>query len=568
MLGVPLAELDRSGVVTLYATLRAQWSTRNGEYDTARSRYDGVHWDAATNPEPTNRYSLTLNYLKPFVDKSVQLLVGRVPAIQVMPPGVDEIARQLAEQEEAILYGTWEYNDMPTILQRTAWDSFVLRRGLIYIWWDPAKQMVRYKSCAPEHFFPEYDGDMIYRCVYVSRRSTDALKDEFPAYAEDIVEDSAMNYPFVEGSDLNRVGADGQTTVFDVFTHDGHFYRAMGNAFISRDLKLPFEGVPFVEFPCYPVSGDTEPRNSIDQLVELNQYLDQLVSQKADIIAKYANPTILDKASGQTPEAIRRAVSSAGAVIPVRRDGSIELLNWTGTVPAIDEQLEFVLSAMFDLAGKPRSSFGQTVTNQSGVVTNLALTPTLQSNEYHESIWGQQLARLNRFTLMLWEKNMQGAQIKFEGRAQLASGTLKYYEVEMTGGEIAGWYKNRIKWPSSVRVDDPAYRQTLLSELTSDPPGMSLYTYLEARGTEDVEAEVDRIEQQLEDPRLHPDRLNSAIEAATSLQGAQLDPQLDGLAPDAGVPPAVDPALTQALGAGGSPARDAVSRGGASSSAY
>lgn len=562
-----MAELDHDAVITLYAKLRAQWSTRNGEYDTARQRYFGVHWDAVTNPPVSNRYSLTLNYLKPFVDKSIQLLVGRVPAIQVMPPGVDEVARRQAENEEGILYGTWDYNEMPVILQRTAWDSFVLRRGLIYLWWDPKVKQVRYRNCAPESFFPEYDGDTIYRAMYVSRRNTDALKDEFPAYADDICSDSAMNYPFVEGADINRVGADNQTTVFDVYTHDGHWYRVMGNAFIHQDLDLPWEGIPFVEFPCFPVSGDTEPLNVMDQLVELNQYLDQLVSQKADIIAKYANPTILDTASGQTPEAIRRAVSSPGAVIPIRREGKIEMLNWTGTVPAIDEQMEFVLSALFDLAGKPRSSFGQTVTNQSGVVTNLALTPTLQSNEFHESIWGQQLSKLNRFTLMLWEKNMQGDAIQFEGRSVGDSGSTKFFTVDMTGGEIAGWYKNRIKWPSAVRTDDPAYTQMLLSQLTADPPGMSLYTYLEKSGIEDVEAEIDRIQQQLEDPRLHPDRLTSAIGAATQLQGAQLDPQLDGLQADAGVP-AVDPALTQALGAGGSVDRNSVANGGAAPVGY
>ena len=102
--------MTRKSVVDLYARMRQQWATRNGEYDTSRSRYHGEHWDAATNPAPENRYSLTANYLKPFVDKSVQLLFGRVPAIQVMPKGTDANARRHAEQLEAVLYGTWKVN--------------------------------------------------------------------------------------------------------------------------------------------------------------------------------------------------------------------------------------------------------------------------------------------------------------------------------------------------------------------------------------------------------------------------------------------------------------------------
>src|SRR5512140_2299733 len=118
--------MDRKEVLDLYNRPRGEFSTRNGEYDLARRRYNGDHWDDATNPEPANRYSLTVNYLKPFVDKSVQALVGRMPAIQVMPRGVDDEARRHAEQLEAILYGTYEANDAEQVLFKVAWDSFVL----------------------------------------------------------------------------------------------------------------------------------------------------------------------------------------------------------------------------------------------------------------------------------------------------------------------------------------------------------------------------------------------------------------------------------------------------------
>lgn len=533
-----MAEMTLTEVIELEAELRQQWNTRNAEYDLARRRYLGEHWDAETNPVPLNRYSLTLNYIKPFIDKSVQSLVGRVPAIQVLPPGTDEVSRRHAEDLEAVLYGTWDKNDMVTILQRSAWDSFVLRRGLIYVWWDPGDRMVKLKNCAPEHFFPEYDGDVIHRAIYIQRRNTNALKEQYPEYAGDIEDDTGMNYPFISSASVERVGGRGQTTVVDCYTRDGHFYRVMGNAFIHIKLDLPWRGIPFVEFPCYPVSGETEPLNYIDQIIELNQYLDQLLSQQADIIQRYANPVVVAKGTGQTPEAIRKAMGSPGAVIPVRTDGDLELLGWSGNIPAIEQQLQFVIDSLFDLGGKPRSAFGQQTSQQSGVQTNLSLSPTVQSNEYHESIWGQRLSTLNEYILMLWEKNMADDVIEFEGRYAKQSGTQKYYDVAITGSEIAGWYKNRIKWPSAMRIDDPVYIQNNLQQMTSDPPAMSLYTYLERAGTEDVEAEIDRIKEQLEDPRLHPEVLQSAVDAAATIQGAGLPgTEFGGLAADAGGPP-------------------------------
>jgi hypothetical protein len=138
-------------------------------------------------------------------------------------------------------------------------------------------------------------------------------------------------------------------------------------------------------------------------------------------------------------------MGSPGAVIPINRDGELELLGWTGNIPAIEQQMQFVIDSLFDLGGKPRSSFGQQTSQQSGVQTNLSLSPTVQSNEYHETIWGQRLSCLNEYILMLWEKNMSGEPIQFEGSYRAQGGSSKYYETDITGSEIGGWYKNRTR---------------------------------------------------------------------------------------------------------------------------
>ena len=553
-----MGDMDRKEVMDLYNDLRSQYHSRNGEYDRSRQRYRGEHWDAATNPQPANRYALTANYLKPIVDKSVQALVGRQPALQVMAAMVDEVARRHAEQLEAILYGTWYANNARDQFVKAAFDSFLLRRGLIYVWWDPKAKLVKFKACTPDHFYPEYDGEEIWRAVYVSRRNTDRLKRQYPDKADDIVPDTEADYSPTTADDLARYTAKNTTTVIDVFDTDGYHSRVMGNAIDSTKTDYPFKAIPFVEFPCFPQGGQAEPLNLIDQLVELNQYLDQLISQKADIIARYSNPTILDFQSGQTPEDIRRAVAAQGAVIPIRREGNIALLNWQGTVPAIDEQITLILDMLFDLAGKPRASFGQTVTNQSGIVTNLSLNPTLQSNEMHESIWGQSLSTLNEYILMLWEHFMSGDTIEFRGRYENEYGTQKMYEVMLTGKDIGGWYKNRIKWPSAIRTDDPVYVQNHLQQLQAQPfPAISLYSYLEEMGVEDVEAEIDRIGLQLEDPRFHPDRMESAVNSMTALQGQQM-PMSGMPAGDAMGPPGEDEAMFDSNAAAGVPEQGAL----------
>ena len=143
---------------------------------------------------------------------------------------------------------------------------------------------------------------------------------------------------------------------------------------------------------------------------------------------------------------------------------------------------------------------------------------------------------LNEYILMLWEEFMKGDIIEFKGRYETPTGSQKIYDVTITGKDIAGWYKNRIKWPSAIRTDDPVYVQNHLQQLQAQPfPAISLYTYLEEMGFEDVEAEIDRIGLQLEDPRFHPDRMESAVNSMTQLQGAQIPGMpsaQDALAPE------------------------------------
>ena len=97
----------------------------------------------------------------------------------------------------------------------------------------------------------------------------------------------------------------------------------------------------------------------------------------------------------------------------------------------------------------------------------------------------------------------------------------------------------------------------------SNPPVQSLYTTLENLGIEDVEMEIERIGVQLEDARLHPDRMTAAVDAATRM-GEQIMPSdMAGLDPASAQGPALDPSQvnTNAVAAG-SPNRDALVEGG------
>ena len=575
---------SRAEVVDLAESLRAQYGGRNGEYAANRDYYAGKHWNAELNPAPKNRYCLTMNYIKTSIDKDVQGLLGRMFGLQVIPRGVDEHARRVAEACEAVLYGTYAASNAPTVFERIAFNQFLLRRGILYYWWDPASMMVRFRSIAPDNFYPVYDGEEIVEAVVMSRRNTRVLQAMYPKLSKQIFSDSGSDEvrltggysPLVSGqidalSDSGSVGSShvdtGYTTVVDWYDRDGNWVRIMGDATHEQNLGYNTGRIPFIEFTNGVMGDEQEPRSNIEDIIELNMYLDQLVSQQADIIKKYSNPTIIDKGSGQAPEVVRRTVGADGAVLPIRKDGEIYFLNWDGSQPPVLEMIGTILGAIQDLSSKPASSYGQTVTNQSGVMTNMALSPMMASTESRQKQFGHLMSLFNEDVLRIYEKFAAGEELKFAGTRSMGSqlkqtgvynSTLGYDSttgeaVYITGKDINGWYRNRIKWPSAIRTDDPIYIQNELSKMQSQPPAQSVYTTLENLGVEDVEAEIDRILTQLEDPRLHPDVMSANIDAAAALQGNPMPGDAGGFGGAADMGTAD---LMQSAEASGSPMRD------------
>jgi hypothetical protein len=574
------AALTAAEVRDLYDDLSGVFAGRNADYAASREYYEGQHWDGSNLVAKNGRYSLVVNYLRPIVQSTVRDLTARMPGIQVFPRDVDPGNRRLAENCEALLYGTWEYNEAQDVFRDLAFNSYLLGRAWLYYWWDAKAMRVRFISAIPDNVFPVFDNNEVVEILHVTRRLTRVLKRQYPSLASQITEDEATDAlvgrttrgpASVSGGIMDaldgsggyltdpRVHAKGYTTVLDWFDRDGNWTRVMGDAVHTQKLGYGTGRVPFIPFVAQRTGDGGEPASGVTDVIELNQYLDQLFSQQADIIAKYSNPTILDEATGQPGEAIKRAVQGDGAVLPIKLGSTLKFLNWDGPTPAIDQQLERALSFIYDISGRPASSFGQTVTNQSGVMTNLSLTPTTASAEDRMTLFGESLSRFNSDVLRLYEKFAAGEKLEFSGwrdAGRKGQPPVRYSMTEgFKGKDIDGWYANEIKWPSVLRTDDPVYVQNELAKMTSQPPVQSVYTTLENLGIEDVEAELDRIGLQLEDPRFNPQGLETAMNVSRQLQDSLLPPDIG---------PALDPTSTGALGLGesleaaGNPNRDAL----------
>lgn len=572
-------------IVALYEELRGHYAERNARYARSRELYRGEHWGGSDLPMPSGagRATLTVNYIKPTVNKTVEDLFGILPGIQILPRDVDEESARQAEGEEGVLYQTWHVNNAEVTFRRLAFNAALLDQGVLYYWWDKSSKRVRFRSIPPDNFYPLYDGDELVECIIMSRRLTRLLQKTYPDLADKIFSDGGENQSGrgdeesantaglfeadrFDGDNVlipqaSQTQAAGYTTVMDWFDHDGNWTRIMGDAVHHQKLPYGTGRVPVFVFPITIAGDDAIGPSVIQDIIDLNIYADKLLSQSADIIKRYSNPTLLDKQSGQSAERIRDTVQADGGVIPVKRDGDIVYLNWQGTPPDIQAQWERVMTAIYDLSGKPAATaFGQILSNQSGTASNMASSPMANQTQTHRGVFGHVLSQLNGDILKLYEKYVAGKVIDVKVSANVRPGTsaFKAYDSTqrgITGAQIAGWYENRIKWPALLRTDDPLYVQTELTKMKADgnnPPAQSQYTTMENLGIEDVERERDRIQAELEDPRMHPERLTAAMDAAQIMSGgmAATDPMAQGLD---GSAPVMDPDLDAALNATGNP---------------
>lgn len=573
-----MPDIEATNVLELLDELRTEYSQRNSEIAVARARYRGEHWDDSSNPAQPGKYSLVVNYIPPVTHGAVTDLLGRAPGIQAVAPDTTEASRRQAEAKEAFLYHVWAENRAPLVFRRVAFNAFLVKQGVFYYWWDNERKLPRFTSVVPEDFYPVMDGDDIAECVWVTRERTSLLKRRYPKLADRIVGTPDLNaiprgasalgyeaqaYPdgmggFSAGYLTDALSEQGiaqlanshytHTTVVDYFDRDGQWVRIMGGAVHRQRLGYGTGEVPFLPVVFNP-GGNGEDRGPLDDVFELNQYLDQIMSQQADIIRKYADPTLVDYGSGQDPKEVKRIIREGGGIVPAKPTARLEFLNWTGTPPDLAGQYDRVLNAIYDLSGRPAASYGQTVTNQSGVMTNLSMTPTVAAASDRITLFGDTLIRLNAACLLLFEKFHKGEKVvtalRPTGRSHSRTTVVK---ATITPETVGGFYETRIKWPSVLKTDDPVFVQNELAKANADPPKQSIYTTLENLGVEDVEAEIDRIREQLEDPRLHPERLESAISAAQAFTGSPVEGDMagfDGLGPD--------PMLAPSLMAAGNP---------------
>ena len=167
----------------------------------------------------------------------------------------------------------------------------------------------------------------------------------------------------------------------------------------------PYGFIPFVHIPNSRPANEYWGVSDLKDVIPLNRELNERMSDMADVIRFHADPPILFKG---VMEHSNLAVGP-GTVWDIPEGAEVELLEWRGQAPAVQEHIERVMRALHDVAETPKSAFGDSGRLLSGVALEIELQPLIQKTLRKRVWWSAGLRRRNRYILQIAEQKGLGS---------------------------------------------------------------------------------------------------------------------------------------------------------------
>jgi hypothetical protein len=234
---------------------------------------------------------------------------------------------------------------------------------------------------------------------------------------------------------------------------------------LERSGPNPYGWVPFVHVPNLQPPNQFWGVSDLQDVIAINRELDERLSDQADVIRYHADPpTVFKGVTDHSDLAV-----GPGTVWDIPADATVELLEWKGQPPAVQEHIQRIKQALYEISETPQTAFGDSGRLLSGVALETELRPIVQKTFRRRVFWTRALRARNRMILRLAEQyGVGGAR----------------------PGEYAP-YRSRVIWPPMLPRDD---QLEVRNQIGLVGAGLRSHrTAMDALGTESPEEELGRI---------------------------------------------------------------------------
>ncbi len=365
--------------------------------------YNGRQWEGR---ERRGERRLIFNYARVFIEKITSYLMADMN-FGIEPSEDTGDARASAARAEAAIYKVYTEHQLQQLDLETETDCAVLGDACYKVIWDEAEKRVRVTAPDIQGIFAWSSGDDISRVWRIASK-----------YRID-----ADEVELVYGVKPKNKTA----TVVELWT-DRDFELYLDNA-ILESKPNPYGFIPFVVFPNLREPKKFWGVSDLPQIMESQRELNRAMSQLSRILELSGNPiAVLENVEESEDIAIR-----PGAVWNIPEDAKAYLLDLLqgGGVNLHIDYINLIYRVLHDLSESPRSAFGGTERDLSGVAMEIDLQPLLQKVRRKRIIRTAAYNRRNEMILKLLEK-YQGEDFgpSLEGRLRVIWGPVLPRDME------------------------------------------------------------------------------------------------------------------------------------------
>ena len=338
--------------------------------------YHGQHWEGYAR---RGEKRLTFNYAKVVIDKITSYLMSGITFTVDALPDADE-ARASAQRAEQVLYQVYEGNNLEQLDFETEIDCAILGDACFKVIWDAETKSVKITAPDIQGIYAWWVGDDTSQVWRVA---------------------SKYSLTPDEAEILYKVKPKGKTAnIVELWTAQ-EFELWLDNVLVERKPN-PYGFIPFIIYPNLREPKKFWGTSDLSQIIEPQRELNRAMSQLSRILELSGNPiAVLENVEESEDIAVK-----PGAVWNIPEDAKAYLLDLLqgGGVGLHIDYINLLYRTIHDVSESPRSAFGGTERDLSGVALEIDLQPLLQKVKRKRLIRTTVYNRRNRLILKLLEQ--------------------------------------------------------------------------------------------------------------------------------------------------------------------
>lgn len=539
-----------------FAILKTEGENRNAEYFLNRQAVKGMfRWP---RDWPNHIPKVKHNFCKPITERFATYLMGKTFSYNVDRPNTLDF-RESAERSEKILARLNDLSQADLQFMAGARSGSVLGRTIYKVYKQGKKgaEHACFKMVQPDYFYgiPANDaaaGD--WAKVYYSYPldKSEAVRIFGPGNYQTEQEINRQNIYTAMPEEQRNNGyltqLDRRVPVLEVWTKDSYLLEVGGVVVYNGDNQNKWtdtgEGfIPYITIDNIRNEGDTWGESDVNQVRELNEQMNYLISRKQYVVGRWLQPTLVWEGAPQNYLEVLTSTIGGGGAIPTRLGSRLYFLAYDRPNPAVQELENTLRQSILETAGLNEIAFQGTVHGyvNSGPSVNAQYQPLMSVIQKKQKIWQQGIELLFAMLLQIQEDIGDSAAL---GLTVINASVSKRNGsdgevVKLSGTDITGLRDVTISWPGLLPKDDASAAGL---EIQKAQAGLqSLYTTLEKLGEEYPDDELARIREENSDPALKGQQVAEQTRANAAATSAQASAAQAGVMPGQEGGPGQDP---------------------------